>query len=43
MKGIQVNEVDKEAFIRASSTVYEKFASEVQGGGELIKAIQALK
>jgi tripartite ATP-independent transporter DctP family solute receptor len=43
MKGIQVNEVDKEAFIRASSTVYEKFASEVQGGGELIKAIQALR
>jgi TRAP-type transport system periplasmic protein len=41
MKGIQVNEVDKDAFIRASAAVYEKFAAEVGGGAELIKAIQA--
>jgi tripartite ATP-independent transporter DctP family solute receptor len=43
MKPIQVNEVDKEAFIKASEAVYERFATEVRGGGELVKQIQALK
>jgi TRAP-type C4-dicarboxylate transport system substrate-binding protein len=43
MKPIQVNEADKEAFIKASEAVYERFATEVQGGGELVKQIQALK
>jgi tripartite ATP-independent transporter DctP family solute receptor len=43
MKGIQVNEVDKEAFIKASAAVYEKFGSEVKGGAELISVIQGLR
>lgn len=43
MKGIAVNEPDKEAFIKASATVYERFASEVSGGGALIATIQGLR
>ncbi len=43
MKGIAVNDPDKEAFIKASATVYEKFAAEVPGGGDLIKTIQSLR
>ncbi len=40
---IKVNEVDKEAFIRASDAVYGEFAREVPGGGELIRLIQSLR
>ncbi|HEX7124375.1 MAG TPA: TRAP transporter substrate-binding protein [Thermodesulfobacteriota bacterium] len=43
MKGIAVNEADKDAFIRASSSVYERFAAEVPGGGALIDTIQGLR
>lgn len=43
MKGIAVNEPDKEAFISASAPVYERFAAEVSGGGDLIKTIQGLR
>jgi TRAP-type transport system periplasmic protein len=35
--GTQVNEVDIDAFIAASQPVYELFAEEVDGGGELIE------
>jgi tripartite ATP-independent transporter DctP family solute receptor len=38
-----VNEVDRDAFLRASSRIYERFASEVPGGGALIRAIQTLR
>jgi len=34
--GIQVNEVDKDAFIAASKPVYEEFAKEVPGSKEVI-------
>ena len=40
--GIKVNEADKEAFISASTPIYEEFASSVDGGAELIEAVQAL-
>jgi TRAP-type transport system periplasmic protein len=43
MKEIKVNEVDKNAFIKASSKVYEQFGAEVAGGSELIKTIQGLR
>ncbi len=39
---LKVNEVDKQAFIQASKSVYEDFAKEVPGGGELIKLFQSL-
>lgn len=39
--GTQVNEADKDAFIAASSAVYEEFAKEVPAGGEFVqKAIE---
>jgi len=34
--GMQVNEVDKDAFIAASKPVYEEFAKEVPTGQEMI-------
>jgi tripartite ATP-independent transporter DctP family solute receptor len=34
--GVQVNEVDKAAFVRASKTVYDEFGKEVAGSKELI-------
>ncbi|HEX7127987.1 MAG TPA: TRAP transporter substrate-binding protein [Thermodesulfobacteriota bacterium] len=40
---IEVNEVDKDAFFRASIPLYEQFASEVPGGTILIKTIQGLR
>jgi TRAP-type C4-dicarboxylate transport system substrate-binding protein len=40
---IAVNQVDKDAFFRASVPIYEQFASEVTGGASLIKAIQKLR
>jgi TRAP-type transport system periplasmic protein len=43
MKGIKVNEVDKNAFIKASTKVYEQFGTEVSGGSELVKTIQGLR
>lgn len=39
---LKVNEADKKAFIQASKPVYEEFAHEVPGGGELIKLFQSL-
>lgn len=40
--GIKVNTADKDAFIEASKPIYEDFASSVDGGAELIDAVQAL-
>jgi len=34
--GMQVNDVDKAAFVRASKAVYDEFGKEVKGGKELI-------
>ncbi|MGH7768650.1 MAG: TRAP transporter substrate-binding protein [Candidatus Binatia bacterium] len=40
---MKANEVDKDAFIKASATVYEDFGKEVPGGTELVKLIQSLR
>jgi tripartite ATP-independent transporter DctP family solute receptor len=40
---MKVNEVDKEAFIKGSVTVYEQFGKEIAGGSDLIKLIQSLR
>lgn len=40
---MKMNEVDKNAFIKASAPIYHEFAVEVQGGGELVKLIQSLR
>jgi len=40
--GVEINEADKDAFIEASKPVYEEFALTVDGGAELIEAVQAL-
>jgi len=40
--GMQVNEVDKEAFVAASKPIYEEFAKEVPGAKELIDRAVAL-
>ena len=40
--GVEVNEADKAAFIAASKPIYEEFASEIEGGQELIDAVLAL-
>jgi TRAP-type transport system periplasmic protein len=41
-QSLKVNDVDKKAFIQASKPVYDEFAKEVPGGGELIKQFQSL-
>lgn len=40
--GMEMNVADKEAFVGASSGVYEKFANEVEGGSALIEQMHAL-
>jgi len=35
--------VDKDAFIKASTAIYEDFGKEVAGGAELIKLVQSLR
>lgn len=42
-KYLNINEVDKEAFIKASKPVYDEFAQKVPGGGELIDLILSLR
>jgi len=43
MKGsVQVNEVNKDAFVKASKPVYEEFDKSVKGGKELIEKILEL-
>ena len=41
-EGMQVNEVDKEAFIAASKPIYDEFGNEVAGAKELIDRAVAL-
>ena len=40
---MKANEVDKEAFIKGSATIYEEFGKEVPGGADLIKLVQTLR
>jgi len=40
--GVEVIEADKAAFIAASKPIYEDFATNVEGGGDLISKVQAL-
>ncbi|SFA96954.1 tripartite ATP-independent transporter solute receptor, DctP family [Poseidonocella pacifica] len=40
--GVEVNEADKDAFIEASKPIYDAFAAEVDGGGEMIDRVLAL-
>jgi len=40
---MKANEVDKDAFIKASTAIYEEFGKEVAGGSDLIKLIQSLR
>jgi TRAP-type transport system periplasmic protein len=40
---MQVNEPDKEAFIKASTGIYQEFGKQVPGGAELVKLIQSLR
>jgi TRAP-type C4-dicarboxylate transport system substrate-binding protein len=39
---VEINKADKNAFISASSAIYEEFGNKVPGGAELVKAAQAL-
>jgi len=39
---VEINKADKNAFIKASSAIYEEFGSKVSGGTELVKAAQEL-
>jgi tripartite ATP-independent transporter DctP family solute receptor len=40
---MKANEVDKDAFIKASKGIYDEFGKEVSGGTELIKLVQSLR
>ncbi|MDC1319350.1 TRAP transporter substrate-binding protein [Litorivicinus sp.] len=40
--GVKVNNADNSAFIKASKPIYDEFASSVDGGAKLIKAVQDL-
>ncbi len=40
--GVEINEADKDAFIKASAPVYEAFSKKVSGGGDLVSRAQAL-
>ena len=40
---MQVNEPNKDLFIKASGAVYEEFGKEIPGGAELVKLIQSLR
>jgi TRAP-type transport system periplasmic protein len=40
---MKANEVDKDAFIKASRAIYEDFGKEVSGGAELVKLVQSLR
>jgi tripartite ATP-independent transporter DctP family solute receptor len=40
---MKANEVDKEAFIKASAAIYEEFGAQVPGAAELIKLFQSLR
>jgi TRAP-type C4-dicarboxylate transport system substrate-binding protein len=40
--GMQVNEADKDAFIKASKTIYDEFSKEVPDGKPLVEKALAL-
>lgn len=40
--GMEVNEVDTEAFVAASQPIYDEFAQSVEGAGDLIQKAQGL-
>ncbi len=40
---LKCNDVDKEAFIKASTPVYKEFSNENKQGGELIELVQSLR
>jgi tripartite ATP-independent transporter DctP family solute receptor len=40
---MKANEVDKDAFIKASATIYEDVGKDVAGGTDLVKQIQSLR
>lgn len=40
--GVEVNNADNDAFIKASKPIYDEFASSVEGGQELIDTVQRL-
>ena len=40
--GVQVNNADNAAFVKASKAVYDEFSSSVKGGAELVKTVQSL-
>lgn len=40
--GVQVNNADNAAFVKASKAVYDEFSSSVKGGAELVKTVQGL-
>lgn len=42
-EGMEVNEVDFDAFVEASQAIYDKFAEEVDGGQELIDTVASLR
>lgn len=42
-EGMEVNEVDTQAFIDASQGIYDQFASEVDGGQEMIETVSSLR
>lgn len=41
--GMEVNEVDFDAFVEASQSIYNKFASDVAGGQEMLDSVAALR
>ena len=40
--GMEFNVADRDAFVEASKPIYEQFAAEVEGGGDLIERVLAL-
>jgi len=40
---MKLNEVDKDAFIKASAVIYDEFGKEVPEGAGLVKHIQSLR
>jgi tripartite ATP-independent transporter DctP family solute receptor len=40
--GVKVNNADKQAFIKASDSIYKAFSTSVPGGGDLVSKAQAL-
>ncbi len=40
--GVQVNNADKQAFIKASDSIYKEFSTSVPGGGDLVSKAQSL-